>query len=244
MFCPKCGKQIPDGAAFCASCGNRIGGEAPAKPATQGMPPILNNLFTKLVGFFTTNRQEAVVADAAKDTTWSGAILAGVGILVFVLTQLVNIMSAGRFYFVLGGLSYSASFDYADMAYRLGAPAGMSALFAVVYAAALVVMTMAMAKMCKVSIPFVSAVNIAAYASIPVIVVGIPSMLLGLLWGAFPIVLFLVAMFASFYLIYQAMAKAYGAKNAFLPMLVLATVMLIVVAFGAYFIFDASKVTY
>ena len=30
MFCPKCGTQLPDGSGFCTSCGNKIGGGAPA----------------------------------------------------------------------------------------------------------------------------------------------------------------------------------------------------------------------
>ena len=44
MFCPKCGNQIPDGAAFCPKCGNKFANKpapapaahaaAPAKPAT------------------------------------------------------------------------------------------------------------------------------------------------------------------------------------------------------------------
>jgi hypothetical protein len=150
-------------------------------------------------------------------------------------------MSTGRFYLILIGMSFSGSYDYADYMFELGAPFGLSVLLAVIYAAALAAMTFVMAKMCKVAVPFVSAVNIAAYASLPVIVIGIPAMLLGLLWGALPIVFFLVAMVASFYLIYQAMAKAYGIKNAFLPFLVLVVVMLIVVALGANFIFEASR---
>ena len=24
MFCPKCGNQVPDGAAFCNACGNKL----------------------------------------------------------------------------------------------------------------------------------------------------------------------------------------------------------------------------
>jgi len=40
MFCPKCGAQNADGAAFCSSCGNRLDA-APASsmpPASAGMP--------------------------------------------------------------------------------------------------------------------------------------------------------------------------------------------------------------
>lgn len=28
MFCPKCGTQLPEGAQFCANCGNQLGGAA------------------------------------------------------------------------------------------------------------------------------------------------------------------------------------------------------------------------
>lgn len=33
MFCPKCGKQLPDGARFCAGCGNALTSEPPQAPA-------------------------------------------------------------------------------------------------------------------------------------------------------------------------------------------------------------------
>ena len=40
MFCPKCGKEIPDGSAFCSSCGtnvNTMGGPSgAAKPSAAG----------------------------------------------------------------------------------------------------------------------------------------------------------------------------------------------------------------
>ncbi len=40
MFCPKCGKEIPDGSAFCPSCGTNVntmsGPGGPAKPSAAG----------------------------------------------------------------------------------------------------------------------------------------------------------------------------------------------------------------
>lgn len=36
MFCYKCGKQLPDGAAFCIHCGNRV--DTPATPAAPAAP--------------------------------------------------------------------------------------------------------------------------------------------------------------------------------------------------------------
>ena len=40
MFCPKCGKEIPDGSAFCSSCGTNVntmsGPGGAAKPSAAG----------------------------------------------------------------------------------------------------------------------------------------------------------------------------------------------------------------
>ena len=58
MFCSKCGAQLPDGAAFCGSCGNPTGANAQQPKqasgnALNGMPPILGNLLKRVIGFFT-----------------------------------------------------------------------------------------------------------------------------------------------------------------------------------------------
>ena len=39
MFCTRCGKEVPEGAAFCASCGNPIGGGAPKAAPAAGASP-------------------------------------------------------------------------------------------------------------------------------------------------------------------------------------------------------------
>lgn len=39
MYCSKCGSSVPDGAAFCASCGNPIGGAAPQQPVNPAPQP-------------------------------------------------------------------------------------------------------------------------------------------------------------------------------------------------------------
>ena len=45
MFCPKCGNQNPDGAAFCGSCGSALTQqEIPAKPVEPPTPPPVNIL--------------------------------------------------------------------------------------------------------------------------------------------------------------------------------------------------------
>ena len=43
MICPRCGFQAVDGAVFCGSCGNRLGGAPPVAPQVvySGAPPNL-----------------------------------------------------------------------------------------------------------------------------------------------------------------------------------------------------------
>lgn len=42
MYCGKCGTSVPEGAAFCATCGNPIGGAAPQQPANPVPQPPVN----------------------------------------------------------------------------------------------------------------------------------------------------------------------------------------------------------
>lgn len=238
MFCQNCGAQIPDGAAFCSGCGTPVGGVAPQPKKTAsagGMPPILQNVINRTVGFFTGMRQEAVVADSVKDTTWSGAILAGVGILVFIFTQLLNVTALSRAFLQFFGADFGDAFKYGSRATEIWPGFWMSLLFAVLYAGALVGMTFVMAKMMKGNLTFLNAVNIAAYASLPVIVISIPNMLFGLLWGLLPMFFMLVAMLISFYLIYRTVSEACGAKSGFLPYTVFVSAMMLIVVLGAYF---------
>jgi hypothetical protein len=97
-----------------------------------------------------------------------------------------------------------------------------------------------MVKMLKGNLSFLNVVNIAAYASLPVIAMPILNLVLGFIWGLLPMLFMAVAMVASFYLIYRAVSETCGAKNAFVPYTIFTTIMLLVVFLGAYFIFDVS----
>ena len=245
MFCSKCGAQLPDGAAFCGSCGNPTGANAQQPKqasgnALNGMPPILGNLLKRVIGFFTGTRQEAVVLDSVKDTTWSGAILAGVGVLVFIFTQLLNAVHFLRSYLQVMGLDYGDAQKMASRNAEIWPAFWMSLLFAVVYAVVLVGGTFLMVKMLKGNLSILNVVNVAAYASLPVIAVSILNLVFGFIWGLLPMLFMAVAMVASFYLIYRAVSETCGAKNAFVPYTIFTTIMLLVVFLGAYFIFDVS----
>ena len=68
MFCPKCGKEIPDGSAFCSSCGtnvNTMGGPSgAAKPSAAGAS--FSGLGGFLKGYFASPVQ------ATRDTLAKG----------------------------------------------------------------------------------------------------------------------------------------------------------------------------
>ena len=235
MFCPKCGNQIPEGAAFCANCGNRLGDNAANNPGyratySTGPSPIMKSLVTKLAGFFTTNRQEAVVIDAAKDTTWSGAIAAGICAVVFLLTQLVNFGAYARTFFYLAGADYT---DAWKPSYSIGIPFLWSLLFTLLFAGALAGMTFVCARMCKVKIPFVCAVNAAAYASLAMAASSVVGLLLGLIWGPLAIMCFVFGLIMTFALIYQALIKAYDMRNSALPFAVFVVAILFLVAIAS-----------
>ena len=243
MFCQNCGNQLPEGAAFCSSCGTPVGGTAPKtqKTASQGgMPPILQNLINRTVGFFTGVRQEAVVQDSVKDTTWSGAILAGVGILVFIFTQLLNITAFARAFMQYFGAGFGDAFKAASKSVEIWPGFWMSLLFAVLYAGALVGMTFVLVKLVKGNLSIMNVVNIAAYASLPVIAISIPNMLFGLLWGLLPMLFMAVAMLISFFLIYRAVAVACDTNITLMPYTVFVSAMMTVVFLGAYFIAKIS----
>lgn len=244
MFCSKCGKELPEGAAFCASCGNPTGATAQKPKQTndslQGMPPIIGNLLKRVIGFFTGARQEAVVADAVKDTTWSGAILAGAGLLVFIFTQLLNVIHGVRAFLQLNGADYGEAQKMAGRYTEIWPAFWWSLLFAVVYAGALVGLAFLMAKLMKGNLSILNIVNVVSYASLPVIAISIANLALGFIWGLLPLILLVAAVICSMYLIYRVVSDACGAKNAFISVAISSTVVMVVLAWGAYVVLAAA----
>ena len=45
MFCPSCGKELPDGSSFCVQCGKPTASAATTHPQKKGIPPL------RLIGF-------------------------------------------------------------------------------------------------------------------------------------------------------------------------------------------------
>lgn len=82
MFCKHCGKEVADGAKFCAACGQPTG-EAPRAAASSatGLPPILDSFLSQLMGL--KNPIEAMGL-AAKEVNFTGIVAMGLYFLVYV----------------------------------------------------------------------------------------------------------------------------------------------------------------
>lgn len=212
MFCNKCGKQLPDNAVFCSGCGNQVGAAAPtaapkAKAASSGeLPLILKRLIGQVVGFFTKKDPVGVVTGSAHDKTWSGAILAGFGAIIMALAAMINV-NQGLLSSIKDNYDVSTS-QAKDLmkAYGLKFPSGVSFLMTlltvvVLYAVVAAMVYVVTTKIAKKELSLPGALNIVAYASIPMICVSILNMLAGLIWFVLPVLFMLIAIVATLILI-------------------------------------------
>jgi len=236
MFCSNCGKQLPDNAVFCSGCGARMGGApadnaapagapagapygAPAgapQPAPASMPPIFKRLIEQVVGFFTKKDPVGVVAYSSRDNTWSGGILLLVGMLITALASMVNFNQTIN-YLLKGiiGSAWTMAKSYVAEMYPSGATFGLSLLGAAVIAVAAVAMVfVAVNYISKKQLPLISAVNMVAYASLPLVAAFLLNMILGLIWIPLAVVLTIVAALASLFLLYSAITAACGYEKA------------------------------
>lgn len=117
MFCPKCGAQNPDGAMFCAGCGNKF-----AAPATQAPTPQMQQNFAQpqvQPGQQVNRAQYATAQRGIAPTSASASLLpvfnygsiaaAIVGIVAFFLPMLTMNFSASLFGVDAGSANLSIS---------------------------------------------------------------------------------------------------------------------------------------
>lgn len=200
MFCNKCGKELSDNATFCSGCGNQVGAApaaAPAAAAPASLPPILSRFISQVTNFFTKKDPVGVVANSAKDNSFSGIILAIFGMIMFALSAMVNINQG------LISLAKTAAGDFWNKKFEKliaktfpsGTSFGMFLLLAaIVFVVASAMVYVATTKVAKKQIGFGGAMNVVAYASIPVIAVSILNMVLGLIWYALPVFFIVLAL--------------------------------------------------
>ena len=217
MFCSKCGKQLPDDAVFCSGCGNPVADTQQAAPVapranTASLPPILKRLFEQIVGFFTKKDPVGVVSHSITDSTWSGAILLGFGAIVTAMASMVNFNQTINMLYkeVTGTVPDSISEIYPSWT-----TLGLSLLSAVVIALVTVGMLFVTANfIAKKPLSLCGAVNMVAYASLPLIGAFLLNMILGLIWVPLAIALTAVAALATILILYASFRKIGGFEKA------------------------------
>lgn len=229
MFCNKCGKELSDNATFCSGCGNQVGAAPVAAPAAANasLPPILSRLFSQITNFFTKKDPVGVVANSAKDNSFSGVILAVFGILMFAVSAMVNINQGivSIFKATNDGKLSSSDMKMVQKYFPSGASFGWMLLLAlIVFAVAALIVFIASNHIAKKNISFSGACNIVAYSSIPMIAVYLLNMLLGLIWFALPVIFMLLAVAVTLTILTSALGKATdGEKNFLLNLSVILT---------------------
>ncbi len=219
MFCNKCGKELSDNATFCSGCGNQVGAAPAAAPAAANtsLPPILSRLISQITNFFTKKDPVGVVANSAKDNSFSGVILAVFGMLMFALSAMVNINQGilALFKTTNDGKLSSEEMKLVEKYFPTGASFGWMLLFAVIiFVISAAIVFVASNYIAKKNISFSGACNLVAYSSIPMIAVSILNMLLGLIWYALPVIFMLLAVVVTLTILTSALGKATdGEKN-------------------------------
>lgn len=244
MFCNKCGKQLPDNAAFCSGCGNQIAaapapGYATQAPAPAGeMPLTIKRLLGQFVAFFTKKDPIAVVNGSAHDKSFSGLIVAVFGMLMMALGTMVNVnqgyLAASKAAYKDYGLSWSDKIaKEVAKTFPSGISFGMTLLaVAVVYIAVAAMLFVVANYVAKKPLSLSGACNIVAYASIPMIGASIVNMLAGLIWFVLPVVFMLVAGVVTLILLSAGLNHVCGSdkpsmKNNMVFFIVIAVVALI-----------------
>lgn len=244
MFCNKCGKELPDNAQFCSGCGNQVGAApapaaaAPAAPAQT--PVIFKRLIGQLVNFFTKKNPLGVVANSAKDNSFSGLLLAIFGIIAMSLGTMVNV-NQGMLAFAKQQIKDANMKWTSEMAKKLAEsyPCGASFLLTllgvtVTFAVAGAMLYVVANYVAKKPLTLSGAFNIVSYASIPVICASILNMLLGLIWITLAPLAMFFAGITTVLLIVAAFNKVIDSEKSFsCDMIVLASVALVALIFGA-----------
>lgn len=213
MFCKNCGNQLPDNAAFCSNCGANIGAApsaqpthaAPAQP-TQ-MPLIFKRLFEQVINFFVRKNPVGVVANSSRDTSWSGSIVAALGVLIISLANMVNV---NQFIKSTVKNAYGKLVD--DSYITKMFPSGASFLWTllttvVLFVSAAALVLLVVKGLAKKQITICGAINVVAYAALPMIGVAILNMIFGLIWLVLPIIFMIGASIFTVILIIMSVNK-------------------------------------
>ncbi|MBD3373038.1 MAG: zinc-ribbon domain-containing protein [Candidatus Coatesbacteria bacterium] len=124
MFCPQCGRELPDDAKFCLSCGHKLDEQAPDGPEPKPAPPMPETgvpgeappeSMAPVADNDTTPQVEAILDEELNSLTWLRltvlAALVGAGFITFFNFGREALFSAS--YLGGAGLSFGDLLGYA-----------------------------------------------------------------------------------------------------------------------------------
>lgn len=226
MFCPNCGKNLPDNAAFCDGCGSPVAAapapvqpQAPVQvpvqtpaPAPKQPNPMVDNAIAGIKGFFSKNPADAV-ENAGKSAGLEWVILFGI-------TAFLNML-----YGALAPCQYGGNFDALGLISGLlssgiwffGISVGIMLLFKLLY---------------KQDVALPNIFNMTAVAMLPLGCAYLLNILFGFVWSGFTNTFASVALIAVALLLYLGIQKLGNTNSALL--------MGLLVVFAAVFLADAA----
>lgn len=214
MFCSQCGKEVPEGAAFCAGCGTPVGA-APAAPAApvataeakpSAVMKVLNSFLAILKGVFSGDVVKTVGAQA-KNTGFEWIVGIALTVLTFTVAMSVNFLQGVSQLVkgIAGGMG-SQLMEYIGFPF-LGI-FGVSLLIGLITTGAVVAGMWLLAKLvAKKNVSWFSVLNLVATATLPLSACYIVNMLLGLIWLPLPIIVSVVALMMTVVLLYIGFQK-------------------------------------
>ncbi len=211
MFCYQCGKEIPEGAAFCPGCGTSVNPQsAPTAQATPVQPSAASKVFTSFFavvkGVF-SNDIVKTVGTQAKNTDFTWIIGIALSLLSFAFAMPVNILQ-GISYLIK---SITGEFGGSVMKYLkfpFFAFFGTSLLVSLLTLGAVIGGLWLVAKIVtKKNVSWFCVLNLVATATLPLSACYIVNMLLGLIWMPLTIIVSITALFMTIVLLYAGMQK-------------------------------------
>lgn len=218
MFCPNCGKNLPDNSAFCDGCGTRLAAapapQAPAAPVYNQAPaqssPILDDSIAAFKGFF-SKEPTAAIDKASKSTGLEWLILFGI------------IAFFNMFYTALAPCHWEGDFD------ALGLVGGLletGLYFFGMSFAVLLLFKLAYNKDVAITKIF----NVTAVAMLPLGCSYLLNIIFGFVWSGLTSIVYDVTIIAFALLLYYGIQKLGEVKIPVWSLLILFAAVLLVLA--------------
>ncbi len=215
MFCYQCGKEIPEGAAFCPSCGASSNGQpapqAAAPVATAEAKPsaamkVLNSFLAILKGVFSKDIVKTVGAQA-KNTGYEWIIGIALSVLAFALATPVNILQ-GFTQLIKSVAGEMGSYVLQYIQFPFLGLLGVSLVIGIAVVGVVVAGIWLLAKLVtKKNVSWLCVLNLVATATLPLSVCYIANMLLGLIWLPLAMVVSVTALCMTMVLLYAGFQK-------------------------------------